>query len=204
MRVKKLDRFNRFNKAIVTSREAIRAGISPSSLSRLTSTGKITRIARGFYLNNHASRQLPIYIEDLIYSVISVKDGAICLISALSYYNLTNEIPRQNWISIPSKPPSFYIAQRKRIRFVNLPDYNLGLKTIRIKGISVKIYDAEITIVDSFKYLSLETAIYAFENYFRKKQNPDIKKLEEYSKIRNIDISKYIKEISFDKIKKIC
>lgn len=201
MKIKILDRFN---KAIITSKEAKQAGISSSSLSRLTSSGKITRVARGVYLNTHASRQLPIYIEDLIYSVKSIKGGAICLISALSYYNLTNEISRENWISIPSKLSSFHVTKKKRIRFINLPDYNLGLKTIRIKGISVKIYDSEITIVDSFKYLSLETAINALENYFRKKKNPDIKKLEEYSKIRNIDISKYIKEISFDKIKKIC
>lgn len=196
MRVNILDRVN---KAIITSKEAKKAHISRSSLSRLVSSGKILRVARGVYLNTNSSKQIPIYIEDLVYSVKSVKHGAICLISALSFYNLTNEIPRENWISIPS---NFNPRNRKNIRFIKLPDYSMGLKFVIIGGVSVKIYDEEITIVDSFKYLSFETAIEALENYFRKKKNPDIKKLEEYSKIRKIDISKYIKDLNFDQIKR--
>lgn len=196
MRVNILDRVN---KAIITSKEAKKAHISRSSLSRLVSSGKILRVARGVYLNTNSSKQIPIYIEDLVYSVKSVKHSAICLISALSFYNLTNEIPRENWISIPS---NFNPRNRKNIRFIKLPDYSMGLKFVIIGGVSVKIYDEEITIVDSFKYLSFETAIEALENYFRKKKNPDIKKLEEYSKIRKIDISKYIKDLNFDQIKR--
>lgn len=186
--------FDRVNKAIITSKEAKRANISSSSLSRLSTSGRIVRVARVVYLNPYSTKQLPIAIEDLIYSVKSVRNGAICLISALSYYNLTNEIPREHWISIP---PNSNPIKRRNIRFVKFPDYELGLKTIKIKGISVKIYDEEITIVDSFKYLSLETAIEALEKYFRKKQSPDIGKLKEYARIRNIDISKYIQELSF-------
>lgn len=195
MRVNILDRVN---KAIITSKEAKKAHISSSSLSRLVSSGKILRVARGVYLNTTSSKQIPIYIEDLVYSVKSVKHGAICLISALSFYNLTNEIPRENWISIPS---NFNPRKRKNVRFIKLPNYSIGLKFVIIGGVSVKIYDEEITIVDSFKYLSFETAIDALENYFRKKKNPDIKKLEEYSKIRKIDISKYIKDLNFDQLK---
>lgn len=195
MRVNILDRVN---KAIITSKEAKKAHISSSSLSRLVSSGKILRVARGVYLNTNSTKQIPIYIEDLVYSVKSVKHGAICLISALSFYNLTNEIPRENWISIPS---NFNPRKRKNVRFIKLPNYSTGLKFVIIGGVSVKIYDEEITIVDSFKYLSFETAIEALENYFRKKKNPDIKKLEEYSKIRKIDISKYIKDLNFDQLK---
>lgn len=196
MRVNILDRVD---KAIITSKEAKKAHISRSSLSRLVSSGKILRVARGVYLNTNSTKQIPMYIEDLVYSVKSVKNGAICLVSALSFYNLTNEIPRENWISIPS---NFNPRSRKNIRFIKLPNYSTGLKLVIIGGVSVKIYDEEITIVDSFKYLSFETAIEALENYFRKKKNPDIKKLEEYSKIRKIDISKYIKDLNFDQIKR--
>ena len=187
---------NRLNKPIITTRYARRVHVSSSSLSRLVSSGVISRVERGVYLNTRATEQLPIHIEDLISSVKSVREGAICLISALSYYKLTNEIPRENWISIPQ---NFNPRKRRNIRFVKLPDYKLGLKLLRIKGVTVKIYDEEMTIVDSFKYLSFETAIEALENYFRKKRNPDIEKLKKYSKERNIDISRYIEEAYFDK-----
>lgn len=190
---------NRLNKAIITTRDARRVHVSSSSLSRLASSGVISRVARGVYLNTRATEQIPIHIEDLISSVKSVRYGAICLISALSYYKLTNEIPRENWISIPQ---NFNPRKRRNIRFVKLPDYKLGLKLLRIKGVTVKIYDEEMTIVDSFKYLSFETAIEALENYFRKKRNPDIEKLKKYSKERSIDISRYLEEIYFDKIKR--
>jgi len=186
---------NRLNKAIITTRDARRVHVSSSSLSRLASSGVISRVARGVYLNTRATEQIPIHIEDLISSVKSVRYGAICLISALSYYKLTNEIPRENWISIPQ---NFNPRKRRNIRFVKLPDYKLGLKLLRIKGVTVKIYDEEMTIVDSFKYLSFETAIEALENYFRKKRNPDIEKLKKYSKERNIDISRYLEEVYFD------
>lgn len=183
---------NRLNKAIITTRDARRVHVSSSSLSRLASSGVISRVARGVYLNTRATEQIPIHIEDLISSVKSVRYGAICLISALSYYKLTNEIPRENWISIPQ---NFNPRKRRNIRFVKLPDYKLGLKLLRIKGVTVKIYDEEMTIVDSFKYLSFETAIEALENYFRKKRNPDIEKLKKYSKERSIDISRYLEEV---------
>lgn len=193
---------NRLNKPIITTRYAKRVHVSSSSLSRLASYGVISRVARGVYLNTNATEQIPIHIEDIISSVKSVKDGAICLISALSYYKLTNEIPRENWISIPE---NFNPRTRKNIRFIKLPDYKLGLKHLRIKGISIKIYNEEITIVDSFKYLSFETAIEALENYFIKKKkncNRDklsfyIDRLNYYSKKRNIDISKYIEEMRY-------
>lgn len=186
---------NRLNKAIITTKYARRVHVSSSSLSRLASSGVISRVARGVYLNTRATEQIPIHIEDLISSVKSVREGAICLISALSYYKLTNEIPRENWISIPE---NFNPRKRRNIRFVKLPDYKLGLKQIKIRGIYVKIYEEEMTIVDSFKYLSFETAIEALENYFRKKRNPDIEKLKKYSKERNIDISRYLEEVYFD------
>ena len=183
------------NLSIITSKEAAKANISRSTLTRLCNSGTIERITRGVYLNHLAKRQVPISIEDLISSVKSVKEGAICLISALSYYNLTDEIPRQHWIAVPD---NFRPSPRNNVRFVSFKNYKLGLKSIKINGVSVKIYDQERTIVDSFKFLSFETAIKALKNYL-KNNNPNIEKLYKYSKIRRINIEKYIQVILVDK-----
>lgn len=181
--------------AIITSKEAAKAKISRSTLTRLCASGKIERVARGVYLNLHAKNQLPISIEDLISSVKSLKEGAICLISALSYYNLTEEIPRQHWIAVPAHTRP---VPRHNVRFISFKDYQLGLKTIRIKGILVKIYDQERTIVDSFKFLSIETAIKALKSYLKINKKPDIEKLYRYAKLRRVNIKQYIEVLTIE------
>ena len=42
---------------------------------------------------------------DLAHASKSYKGSAICLLSALSYWELTDEIPRQYWLAIPNNQP---------------------------------------------------------------------------------------------------
>ena len=183
------------NVPLLTTKEVRASKISKSSITKLCKEGTLERVSRGVYLNHNSKKDLPIEYEDLFYTVMSIKHGVICLISALSYYDLTEEIPRKFWIAIPAnKKP----LARDNIKFIRLRNYELGIKTINISGVKVNIYDVERTIVDSFRFLSIETAIKALKEYFKTNPKPDISKLLNYSRILRVNIKPYIEVLTIN------
>lgn len=63
-----------------------------------------------------------------------------------------------------------------------------------VGGVSVTIFDRERTIVDSFKYLSKETAIKALKIALTKKgkEKLDFEKLSQYSHQLRVNIHPYL------------
>ena len=94
--------------------------------------------------------------EDLFQSALAISNGVICLISALSYYDLTDEIPREHWIAIPN---SQKVKKMPNVRFVRMRNVTLGETIIKVGQYRVKIFDRERCIIDVFRYLSKEIAI---------------------------------------------
>ncbi len=110
--------------------------------------------------------------------MLSIKHGVIFGLSALSYYGLTDEIPRKFYISIPSQNKP---SNKKNVHFYRLKNHDIGIEEIKISpNLSVKIYSQERTLIDAFKFLSLETSIKALKKYFRNNSNSDINKLMSY------------------------
>lgn len=130
-------------------------------------------------------------MEDLARVALSVSRGVICLISALCYYDLTDQIMREFWIAVPhaSKSP-----QRPKTRIVRMRNIELGQTEIRIGKYSLKIFDRERTVIDAFRYLSQEIAIKALQAYLRptKVYKPDLNKLTAYAKQLRVNIDTYI------------
>lgn len=179
---------------LITTSEAVKEHISKNKLSRLCHNGDIERVSRGVYFNPASTKELPIEYEDLFYTVLSIKHGVICLISALSYYDLTDEIPRKHWIAIPAANRPL---DRSNIKFIRFRNHSLGLTIINVSGVEVKIYDKERTIIDSFRFLPVETAVKALKRYF---SGTDIKvdKLLEYAKILRVKIRPYIEAVTIN------
>jgi predicted transcriptional regulator of viral defense system len=123
--------------------------------------------------------------------VSNIRGGVICLISALVYYELTDEIMKEFWIAVDNDNSK---AKFPLCRIVRMRDMNLGIKEQTIAGIKVKIFDIERTIVDSFRLLDHETAIKALKAYLaREKGKPDLKKLNHYiDRLRAAKIKQYL------------
>ncbi|MEI8345886.1 MAG: type IV toxin-antitoxin system AbiEi family antitoxin domain-containing protein [Pseudomonadota bacterium] len=178
-------------KAFFTTKEAKTCGLSPRMLSYNHKKGAIERIARGIYRfsdQQPASKNLE--WQDLAVAAFRIKGAVICLISALRYYEMTDEMMRENWIAVPNNSSRINFLNTRTIRMRNL---NLGVKTIELASLKVKIFDEERTLLDSFRLLDQEVALKALKIYMGKKGNrPNLKKIREYSRKLKVDIRQFI------------
>jgi predicted transcriptional regulator of viral defense system len=174
-----------------TASEASVFGVSSSLLAYYVRSGYIERLSRGVYRGLELVRkEVPFEWEDLIATAVSIPNARICLISALALYELTEEIPRQFWIAIPHKQ---FAPKRPGVKIVRMRDIKTGSSRLKLGAFSVEIFDRERTIVDSFRFLSPETAIKALKQYLSGKHGkPDLLKLREYSRKLRIPIENYV------------
>jgi predicted transcriptional regulator of viral defense system len=188
---KNIEQFLRKNK-VFSSKEANRNGFSRTMISYYKNKGLITTYSRGIYISNYeGSPIINPMIEELIAILHRIPEAIVCLITALYFYDLTEEIPRQFWLAISHKK---WAPKIKNTRIIRKRNFDEGKTTINISGIDINIYNREKTIIDCFKYLDNETAVKALKMYLKGGNNykPDMKKLRYYSEKSNKDISEYI------------
>ena len=176
---------------IFKASDARSKGIPPRMLAYFCRKGIIERVARGVYRVVEASSKVGIDFEELVLTVSSIPRGVVCLISALRYYQLTDQIMREYWIAVPNADTS---PKRPHVRIVRMRNMTLGLTTVKMGRYKVKIFDRERTIVDAFRYLSDEVAIKALQAYLKPSSGPkaDLPKLSKYAKALRININSYI------------
>jgi len=130
--------------------ELLATGATATSVSRLAREGTILRLARGLY-------QLPdAPFEEhhaLAEAAKLVPKGVVCLVSALSYHELTDRMPRMVWMAIGGKDWRPKISYPP-IRFVRFPAKSLAhhVETQEIEGVEVRLTAPARTVVDLFKY----------------------------------------------------
>jgi predicted transcriptional regulator of viral defense system len=99
----------KFNKAkdifrahggILNTAKAIRLGIHPKTLYNMRDQGVLELLSRGLYRLSECSE---IVQPDLIIISQKIPQGVICLISALSFHEITTQIPHKVDIAIPLK-----------------------------------------------------------------------------------------------------
>lgn len=189
---RKLANLGQFRKSILfTVEDAKGAGVSSGLLAYYVRKGNLRRLSRGIYRDAKAECKLDLRWEDLVVAALSIPDGAICLVSALAIYNLTEEIPREHWIAIPHR---LRAPHRNGIRGVRMRNMSLGKTEMTLGGGRISIFDRERTLVDSFRYLGRETAIKALKMYFSEsgRYKPDIQKLRAYARKLRVPIEPYL------------
>lgn len=175
-----------------TANDAKQVRLSTARIAYYIRKGRIRRLGRGIYQStNYQYPSKSFQWEDLIEAVNSIPNGVISLISALAIYNITEEIPRKHWISVPH---STSITRSSEIRIVRFRNMDLGKTTINLGGIQVPIFDRERTIIDTFRLLSRETAIKALKMALAKRgsERIDVKKLQFYAKKLRYNIDVYL------------
>jgi predicted transcriptional regulator of viral defense system len=181
-----------------TARDAARLGMPAANLAYYVRRGDLERVAHGVYRSIQAPTTTDFRWEDLVTALQAIKDGVVCLTSALALYDITEEIPRQHWIAIKN-------TTRHRcgsdVRVVRMSDMSLGRTRLDVGGISVPIFDRERTIVDSFRRLGRETAIKALKFALEKRgrgQKLDLRKLGHYANRLRFDIQPYVLALTID------
>lgn len=175
---------------IFKAEDARKQGIPSRMLSYYCKKGILERVGRGLYRATDSDAGI-VDFEELVLTVTSIPHGIICLISALCIYELTDQIMREYWIAVPNSDKS---PKRPHARIVRMRNITLGQTTILVGKCSVKIFDKERTIVDSFRYLSKEIAIKALQAYLKRSptHKPDLAKLSRYAKTLKVNLTPYI------------
>lgn len=170
-------------------------GIPSRMLAYFCTKGQIERVSKGRYKINNLDFDSNFEWEDLAITALSVPNGVICLISALCYYSLTDEIMREFWIAIPHATTA---PIRKNAHIVRMRNISFGQTSIKIGNQKLKIFDRERTVVDTFRYLDKETALKALQAYLKasKDRKPDINKLLRYAKKLRVNLTPYISAFS--------
>ena len=183
-------------KTYFTSKEVRDIGLHPAVLSHYVKTGHLKRIRRGVYQSANYQNPSAFRWEDLIEAVYSVKEGVICLTSALAIYDLTEEIPRQHWIAIHHSTSAMNTT--RGLKIVRYRNMKLGKTEMKLEGTTIPIFDRERTIIDAFRLLSRETAIKALKIAVSKggKNRIDLVKLQEYAKKLRFNITPYLMSVT--------
>lgn len=182
-------------KPIFTVEDARIRKVPSRMLAHFCRTGLIERMSRGIYRVIQAPSGMSGELEELVLTAQSIPHGVICLISALSYYNLTDQVMRKYWIAIPNSQKS---PKRPHTRIIRMRNMTLGIVTVRIGKYRAKIFDRERAVIDAFRYLDQEVAIKALKAYLSASANKkaDLPKLIKYAKTLRVNIHSYIMALS--------
>lgn len=151
--------------------EALRAGIHPRTLYALRDAGRIERLARGLYRLADAE---PSTDPDLLTVALRVPAGVVCLISALAFHRITTQIPHEIDLALPAGAwtPKLDRPPLRIYRFSGKA-MTEGIASHDIGGAKVRVFSAEKTIADCFKFrhkIGLDVAIEALQMYWRQRR----------------------------------
>lgn len=168
----KTDRFGRavkiFRKhgGILSTSEAIREGVHPDTLYTLRDTGMFERISRGLY---RLADIPPLSNPDLALVARRIPNGVVCLISALSFHDITTQIPHEVHVALErgAEEPRLKHPPIRTFRFSGKA-FTEGIETHEIDDIHLRVYSPEKTLTDCFKFrnkIGLDTAIESLRLY---------------------------------------
>ncbi|MEC4814007.1 MAG: transcriptional regulator [Scytonema sp. PMC 1069.18] len=124
--------------------------------------------------------------HSLVEAVKRVPHGVICLLSALSFYELTTQAPFEVGLAIPQKAraPKEDILPL-RIVYMSGKALESGIEEYKIEGVSVPVYSPAKTVVDCFKFrnkIGLDVALEALRECL-KQRRCTIDEIWHYAKI---------------------
>ena len=158
-------------KPLVLSQELTAEGIDRKTIKRMTDSGELIRVARGLY---SAADYIPDSNHSLLEAHKLVRQGVICLLSALAYYEIGTQNPSMVWMAIPNRNwrPRLENSPVQIVRFSG-KSYTEGINEINIDNEAVRIYNIPKTVADCFKYrnkIGLDIAIEALKDVLQQKK----------------------------------
>lgn len=158
-------------RGIARLRELRDAGVTAATMSRMERDGEVLRLARGLYQLSDA----PLDANHSLAEVAKrVPRGVVCLVSALAFHGLTDQLPREVWLAIGQKewPPRSDGTPIRIVRFTESL-LNESVETHVIEGVSVKVFGIVKTIADCFRYrnrIGLSVALEGLQEALRQRK----------------------------------
>jgi len=175
-----------------TIAEAEELGVSRRMLGHYVKTGDLLRLSAGVFCSSNERLAVDFQWEDLVRTLSQIPDGIVCLTTALRLWDLTDEHSSEFWIAIPVTqwPPRI-----RHVRSVRMRNLNLGRTILKLGEWDIPIFDPERTVIDSFRYLSIETAVKSLKR-LSAQRGIDFRKLSEYAKALRVNITPYLIAVS--------
>jgi len=158
-------------KGIIRAEDVEAVGISRNYLYRMHKEGLLEKRAVGLY----ALQEAPVAENSSLAEVARrLPHAVVCLISALSYHEITTQIPHEIWLTIPRgswRPDVEYPPLN--LSYVSGPAYSFGIQEHVLNGVAVKIYSPAKTVADCFKFrnkVGLDVAIEALREAWRSRK----------------------------------
>lgn len=156
---------------VLRSRDLEERRLTRTQIREAVDAGALDRVGRGLYalpgaeLTEHHS---------MVQATRRVPGGAICLLSALRFHDLTSQNPHEVWLAIGTKDrlPKQGNPPIKIVRF-GAENFPLGLETHEIEGAQLKVYSLARTVVDLFRYrnkIGIDVALEALKEGWRERR----------------------------------
>lgn len=166
-----LENIARRSGGVFRTRDAAEAGVHWRDLYALRDEGTLIELSRGIF--RFADAEM---ISNLDLVAVSKRSprGAICLNSALSFWDLTDEVPVEVHLAVPrgSRPPSIeYPPTRVHVFAANT--FELGREKVRLdSGEEIRIYSPERSVVDAMRLRNQVGTDVAYETLRRYLRRP--------------------------------
>lgn len=129
---------------------ALGLGIGRKTFYAMRDAGIITPLSRGIY---RLASLAPVGNPDLVVVASRIPRGVICLISALSFHELTTQVPHLVDVAIErgaTKPRLDYPPMH--VYWFSGTSFHDGIEVHELDGFAVRIYSPEKTLADCFRF----------------------------------------------------
>ena len=151
--------------------DLINAGFYKALIVGALDSGRIERLRRGVY----ALAEVPdVSHPDLVTVSVLIPRGVICLISALAFHEVTDEIPHYTDVAIPAQ------SRAKDVKNILIRYYRFsrntweaGIEVHDIDGHKISVYSPAKTIADCFRFrnqIGMDVARTALKNVLEQKK----------------------------------
>jgi predicted transcriptional regulator of viral defense system len=170
-RFKKARNIFRRHGGVLRMSEALYAGIHRRMLYSMLDAEVIEQLSRGLY---RLTDLPPLGNPDLVSVSLKIPNGVICLISALAYHEITTQVPHEVYVALERGTEAPRLNHPPlRVFWFSGEAFTVGIEKHKMDGVPVRIYSAEKTIADCFKYrnkIGLDTTIEALKLYRERKR----------------------------------
>lgn len=147
------------------------AGVTAATVSRMEKAGEVIRLARGLYQLPGASLSAD---HSLATAAKRVPKGVVCLVSALAFHGLTDQLPRRVWLAV-SKSDWARRHTAPELRIVQMAERLLkaDVETHLIDGVPVRMFGVARTVADCFRHrrtVGLTVAIEGLQETLRQRK----------------------------------
>jgi predicted transcriptional regulator of viral defense system len=167
--------------------EALRLGLNRKTLYAMRDAGVLHLVTRGLY--RLASLE-PLAHPDLVTVAMRVPQGVLCLISALSFHELTTQVPHAVDVALArgTRKPRLDYPPTRFVWFSGRA-FDEGIETHEVDGVPVRIYDPEKTIVDCFYHrnrIGVDVVLEAL-SLWRDRRRKKLDVLLRYARMRRVE-----------------